>query len=87
MNKKDWSSGVPGDHPIERLIRVKQLAPLQSFKPMPLHDVPAIARRLNVSEKTVCRLIDRNDLRAYRIGRQLRISEEELIRFLDTRRS
>jgi len=53
---------------------------------MPLHDVPAIARRLNVSEKTVRRLIDRNELRAYRIGRQLRISEEELIRFLDTRR-
>jgi excisionase family DNA binding protein len=54
---------------------------------MPLHDVPAIARRLNVSEKTVRRLIDRNELRAYRIGRQLRISEEELIRFLDTQRS
>jgi len=87
MNKKDWSSGVPSDHPLERPIRVKRLAPLQSSRPMPLHDVPAIARRLNVSEKTVRRLIDRNELRAYRIGRQLRISEEELIRFLHTRRS
>ena len=86
MHTKDWSSGVPGDHPMQRRIRVKRLAPLQSSRPMPLHDVPAIARRLNVSEKTVRRLIDRNELRAYRIGRQLRISEEELIRFLDTRR-
>jgi excisionase family DNA binding protein len=52
----------------------------------PLHDVPAIARRLGVCEKTVRRFIARHELRAYRIGRQLRVSEEEYLRFLDARR-
>jgi excisionase family DNA binding protein len=52
----------------------------------PLHDVPAIARRLGVCEKTVRRFIARDELRAYRIGRQLRVSEEEYLRFLDVRR-
>lgn len=52
---------------------------------IPLHDVPEVARRLNVSEKTVRRLIVRHELRAYRIGRQLRISEGELMRYLDGR--
>ena len=51
-----------------------------------LLDVPAVARRLNVSEKTVRRLIARGELRAHRIGRLLRISEEELRRFLDSSR-
>jgi len=49
----------------------------------PLLDVPAVARRLDVCEKTVRRFIARGDLHAYRIGRQLRISEEEYLRFID----
>jgi excisionase family DNA binding protein len=48
-----------------------------------LLDVPAVARRLDVSEKTVRRLIARGELRAHRIGRLLRISEEELRRLID----
>jgi excisionase family DNA binding protein len=51
-----------------------------------LLDVPAVARRLDVSEKTVRRLIDRGKLRPHRIGRLLRISEQELGRFLDSSR-
>ena len=47
-----------------------------------LLDVPAVAHRLDVSEKTVRRLIARGELRAYRVGRLLRVSEEELGRFL-----
>jgi excisionase family DNA binding protein len=38
---------------------------------------------LHVSDKTVRRLIARGELHAHRIGRQLRISEEELRRFID----
>jgi excisionase family DNA binding protein len=38
---------------------------------------------LDVCEKTVRRFITRGELHAYRIGRQLRISEEELLRFLE----
>jgi len=44
--------------------------------------IPAVARRLNVCEKTVRRLIARGELRAYRVGRLLRVSEEELGCFL-----
>jgi excisionase family DNA binding protein len=56
------------------------------WSPKPLHDISAIARRLRLSEKTVRRLIASKKLRAYRIGRQFRISEEDYIRFLDARR-
>jgi excisionase family DNA binding protein len=51
-----------------------------------LLDIPAVARRLDVCDKTVRRLIGRGELRAHRIGRLLRISEEELDRFLDLSR-
>ena len=52
----------------------------------PLLDIPAVARRLDVCVKTVRRFIARGELRAHRIGRQLRICEEELLRFLDASR-
>jgi excisionase family DNA binding protein len=48
-----------------------------------LLDIPAVARRLDVCDKTVRRLIARGELRAHRIGRLLRVSEEELRRFID----
>jgi len=49
-----------------------------------MRDIPAIARRLDVSEKTVRRLIRRGELRAYRIGRQFRVSEQDLRNFLES---
>ena len=52
----------------------------------PLLDIPAVARRLDVCEKTVRRFIARGELRAYRVGRQLRVSEEEYLRFLAAKR-
>jgi excisionase family DNA binding protein len=51
----------------------------------PLLDIRAVARRLGVADKTVRRFIDRGELRAFRIGRLLRISEEEYLRFLAAR--
>jgi excisionase family DNA binding protein len=51
--------------------------------PVQLRDIPAIARRLGVCDKTVRRLIARGQLRAYRIGRQLRISDQECMRYLE----
>jgi excisionase family DNA binding protein len=78
-------SDVLGNNFLNLPSNVEQLAPSQPSRPNPLHDVPEVARRLNVSEKTVRRLIVRHELRAYRIGRQLRISEEELMRYLDAR--
>jgi excisionase family DNA binding protein len=44
----------------------------------PFLDVPAVARRLQVSGKTVRRLIDRGELAVHRIGRLLRMSEADL---------
>jgi excisionase family DNA binding protein len=52
----------------------------------PMLDIPEVGRRLKVCVRTVRRFITRGDLGAYRVGRQLRISEEELLRFLELRR-
>jgi excisionase family DNA binding protein len=48
----------------------------------PLHDVDAIARRLNVSTKFVRRRIDGGELEYYQLGRLLRISERQLQKYL-----
>jgi len=41
-----------------------------------------VAERLDVSEKSVRRCIERGELPAYRIGGQIRIGEEDLQNFL-----
>ena len=53
-----------------------------SRPPLRLLSVDAAARDLDVSTKTVRRLIDRGDLQAHRVGRCLRISEEALRHYL-----
>lgn len=40
--------------------------------------IPEVADYLKISTKTVRRWIGRGDLHAYRVGRQLRIAEEDL---------
>jgi excisionase family DNA binding protein len=51
--------------------------------PPPLvYTIPAAARELKVSDKTVRRLINEGELRARRVGTQLRITHAELERFL-----
>jgi excisionase family DNA binding protein len=49
---------------------------------MPLLDIPAVARRLGVSGKTIRRAIDRGDLPAIRLGRLIRIAEDDLERYV-----
>jgi excisionase family DNA binding protein len=44
--------------------------------------VVEVAARLAVSTKTVRRSITQGDLRVHRLGRQIRISEEDLQAFL-----
>lgn len=46
-----------------------------------LHDVAAVAARLDVSVKTVRRMIERGALPAHRIGKLLRISETDLLHY------
>jgi excisionase family DNA binding protein len=48
--------------------------------------VAEVAERLAVSTKTVRRAITRQELRVHRLGRQIRISEEDLQAFLACRR-
>jgi excisionase family DNA binding protein len=48
----------------------------------PLQSISTIAQRLDVSEKSVRRYIERGLLRAYKIGGQIRIAEEDLMAFL-----
>lgn len=58
-------------------------APLPSA---PLLDVADVAARLRVCSRTVRRLIAAGALRAHRVGRLIRISEEDLQRYLADRR-
>ena len=43
-----------------------------------MHTIETVAKRFKVSERTVMRLIERQELRAMRVGRQWRISQEWL---------
>jgi excisionase family DNA binding protein len=47
-----------------------------------LHDVRAVARRFGVCDKTVRRLIVSGKLKAHRVGRQIRVEEAGVVRFL-----
>jgi excisionase family DNA binding protein len=48
--------------------------------------VTDIAELMRVSTRTVRRWIDSGDLRVHRLGRQVRVSEEDLAAFLNQRR-
>jgi excisionase family DNA binding protein len=45
-----------------------------------------VAEQLNVSSKTVRRWIAAGEFRTHRIGRQIRIADEDLLAFIGTRR-
>jgi excisionase family DNA binding protein len=47
-----------------------------------LHDLEAIARRLNISIRTVRRLIVRGELGYHRVGRLLRVSDRQYFEYL-----
>ena len=46
--------------------------------------ISTVARRLDVSEKSVRRYIERGRLPAYKIGGQIRIAEEDVRAFLSS---
>jgi excisionase family DNA binding protein len=50
------------------------------------YTIAMVAETLNVSSKTVRRLIESGALRAHRVGRQWRIAEDNLHAFLAARR-
>ncbi len=52
----------------------------------PLLTIAEVADRLRVNQKTIRRWIDSRELPAFKLGRQWRISEQGLRRFLQMRR-
>lgn len=48
--------------------------------------VPQAAEALSVCERTVWRWIEAGEIETYRLGRTVRIAEDELVRFLEKRR-
>ncbi len=50
-----------------------------------LLSIPEVAERLHVNTKTVRRWIESKELSAYKLGRQWRISERDLQKFLNER--
>lgn len=60
--------------------------PVISSRPPRMLGVAAVATLLEISTKTVRRWIQRGELRVHDLGRQLRISEDDLVAFLSQRR-
>jgi len=52
----------------------------------PLLTITVVAKRLDVSSKTVRRLIKNKAIAIHRIGRQIRISEADLTAYTQSRR-
>jgi excisionase family DNA binding protein len=52
-------------------------------KDTPMIDLEQVAKQLGVSTQTVRRLVQKGELRAYRIGSQLRFKEEEVNAYID----
>jgi excisionase family DNA binding protein len=52
----------------------------------PLLSISAVAKRLDVSTRTVRRLIDDKSIAIHRIGRQIRISEADLAAYVQSQR-
>lgn len=77
----------PPANPRSSMSGAKTIPTTRATKPAapqmpPLLTICEVAVRLQISTKPVRRWIERGDLHAYRIGRQPRISEEELGAFL-----
>ena len=51
-----------------------------------LLSISAVAKRLDVSIRTVRRLIDDKSIAIHRIGRQIRVSEADLAAYVQSRR-
>ena len=62
------------------------LMTLPPFRHPRLFGVDDVAKQLSVSVKTIRRWVESGELRAHRLGRLLRVSQEDLNAFLSQRR-
>ena len=82
---RPYQSRVPGDERGPEAPR--HPAPADDRRSPPrLLAVTDVAQLLQVSSKTVRRWIERRELRTHRLGRQLRVAEEDLAAFLGQHR-
>ena len=51
-----------------------------------MYSIKEIGPQVGVSSKTIRRWIERGELHVHRLGRRLRISEDDLLTFLSKRR-
>ncbi len=58
-----------------------------SSKPQRFYSIKQVAQQVGVCTKTIRRLIGSGELHVYRLRRQIRISEEDLIAFLNKNRT
>ena len=70
-------------------LRLRALPPstggreMQQSRSLPqLYSVAEIAKRFGVSSKTITRRIDEGKIRRHKIGKQIRISEEDALNYL-----
>ena len=77
---EEWERGGP-------LPRVPQPRPQPQPTGPRMLTVAGVAPLLGVSKQTTYRLIERGELRARRIGRQLRIDRMDVVRFLEDART
>jgi excisionase family DNA binding protein len=66
---------------------LKACVSAESLAIAPLYTVPEVAKRLQVTEKTVCAWIRDKELTAIRIGREWRLRDEDVEAFLERRLS
>ena len=60
---------------------------MAQFRPLPrLLTVDEMAERLGVCSRTIRRWIARNELPAHRLGRSVRVAEDDLLAFLGKHR-
>lgn len=87
MSRRLDTAASPQPAPLRPAPRRSTSSTAQSGKPDDaMLDVTAIAARLDVSTKTIRRAIKAGALRAYRLGRLVRVSEADLTAYLTSRR-
>ncbi len=83
---KSHTSPSPAIPVLRRLVPREPALRVSTRQPARLLSVPEAADQLGISEKGVRRAVTRGDLVAHRIGRLLRIAEDDLAVFVALRR-
>ena len=84
MYRRKYTHIAPAAVPEEPIIEKHQGTGVSSFPTMTL-TVPDLARELNISEKTVRKLVREPDFPSFNIGKRILINREGLQQWINTR--